>query len=91
MPIVYAQHRLPALQKIRLSDYVKIALAVRAGHEDEAEAAGAAHVQHVRREIVSHASCADPTAPKRAKYDQISEIDASVLIVRSAAIQTVCK
>lgn len=56
MPIVYAQHRLPALQKIRLSDYGKIALAVRAGNEDEAEAAGAAHVKHVRQEIVSLAS-----------------------------------
>jgi DNA-binding GntR family transcriptional regulator len=56
MPIVYAQHRLPALQKIRLRDYGKIATAVRAGREDEAEAAGAAHVQHVRQEIVSRAS-----------------------------------
>ncbi len=56
MPIVYAQHRLPALQKIRLRDYRKIATAVRAGREDEAEAAGAAHVQHVRQEIVSRAS-----------------------------------
>ena len=56
MPIVYAQYRLPALQKIRLRDYGKIALAVRARHEEEAEAAGAAHVQHVRQEIVSCAS-----------------------------------
>ena len=56
MPIVYAQHRLPTLQKIRLGDYRKIATAVRAGREDEAEAAGAAHVQHVRQEIISLAS-----------------------------------
>jgi DNA-binding FadR family transcriptional regulator len=59
MPIVYAQHQLSALQKLRLRDYAKIATAVRAGREDEAEAAGAAHVQHVRQEIVSRASEAD--------------------------------
>ena len=53
MPIVYAQHRLPALQKLRLRDYGKIATAVRTGNEDDAEAAGSAHVQHVRQEIVS--------------------------------------
>jgi DNA-binding GntR family transcriptional regulator len=56
MPIVYAQHPLPALQKMRLRDYGKIATAVRAGREDEADAAGVAHVQHVRQEIVSRAA-----------------------------------
>ena len=56
MPIVYAQHRLPALQKLRLRDYGKIAMAVRSGREDEADEAGAAHVQHVRHEIVAWAS-----------------------------------
>jgi DNA-binding FadR family transcriptional regulator len=56
MPIVYAQHRLPALQKLRLRDYGKIAMAVRSGREDEADEAGAAHVQHVRHEIVARAS-----------------------------------
>jgi DNA-binding GntR family transcriptional regulator len=56
MPIVYAQYRLPALKKLRLRDYEKIATAVRTGRQDEAEAAGAAHVQHVRQEIVLGAS-----------------------------------
>jgi DNA-binding GntR family transcriptional regulator len=56
MPIVYAQYPLPALQKLRLRDYGKMATAVRAGREDEAEAAGAAHVQHVRHEIITRAS-----------------------------------
>ena len=56
MPIVYAQHRLPALQKLRLRDYGKIAMAVRSGREDEADEAGSAHVQHVRQEIVARAS-----------------------------------
>ncbi|MEY3871444.1 MAG: hypothetical protein RLZZ296_439 [Pseudomonadota bacterium] len=59
MPIVYAQHQLPALQKIRLRDYGKMAASVRAGREDEAEAAGAAHVQHVRQEIVARAASTD--------------------------------
>ena len=59
MPIVYAQHRLPALQKLRLRDYRQIAAAVRAGHEDEADAAGSAHVQHVRHEIDSQATGID--------------------------------
>ncbi len=53
MPIVHAQHRLPSLQKIRLRDYTKIAAAVSAGQQDEAEAAGSEHVQHVRQEILS--------------------------------------
>jgi DNA-binding GntR family transcriptional regulator len=59
MPIVYAQYRLPALQKLRLRDYGEIATAVRAGREDEADAAGSAHVQHVRQEIASRATGAE--------------------------------
>jgi DNA-binding GntR family transcriptional regulator len=55
MPIVYAQYRLPALKKIRLRDYTKIATAVKTGRQDEAEAAGSLHVQHVRQEIESQA------------------------------------
>lgn len=48
MPIVYAQHRLPSLQQIRLRDYKRIAAAVLAGKADEAEALGREHVQAVR-------------------------------------------
>ncbi|WP_239467143.1 GntR family transcriptional regulator [Rhodoferax koreense] len=52
LPIVLAQHRLPSLQKIRVRDYRQIATAVAAGQVDAADAAGMAHVQHVREEIV---------------------------------------
>ncbi|RYX89439.1 MAG: GntR family transcriptional regulator [Comamonadaceae bacterium] len=52
MPIVLAQFRLPTLQKLRVQDYLKIAAAVMSGRADEAEAAGMAHVRHVRDEIV---------------------------------------
>lgn len=52
MPIVLAQFRLPTLQKLRVHDYRKIATAVVGGREDEADAAGIAHVRHVRDEIV---------------------------------------
>jgi DNA-binding FadR family transcriptional regulator len=55
MPIVHAQNRLATLQKIRLRDYSQIAAAVKAGREDEAEATGTAHVQHVRFEILARA------------------------------------
>jgi DNA-binding GntR family transcriptional regulator len=55
MPIVYAQHRLPALQKLRLHDYRKIAGAVEAGNASMADAAGSAHVRNVRKEILKHA------------------------------------
>jgi DNA-binding GntR family transcriptional regulator len=48
MPIVYAQHRLAGLQKLRLRDYRAIANAVLDGHEDEADEAGMAHVRNVR-------------------------------------------
>lgn len=51
MPIVYAQHRLPSLQQIRLRDYKRIATAVLAGKAEEAEALGREHVQTVRKYI----------------------------------------
>lgn len=53
MPIVHAQHRLTSLQQMRLADYRRIATAVLAGEPDEAEAAGAAHVQNVRAAILT--------------------------------------
>ncbi|NYH98599.1 DNA-binding GntR family transcriptional regulator [Cupriavidus plantarum] len=53
MPIVHAQHRLTSLQQMRLADYRRIATAVLAGNPDEAEAAGAAHVQNVRAAILA--------------------------------------
>jgi DNA-binding GntR family transcriptional regulator len=52
MPIVYAQHRLPSLQQLRLKDYGLIAAAVLAGREDDAEEAGRNHVRNVRHCIL---------------------------------------
>ncbi len=52
MPIVYAQHRLPTLQKLRLRDYQKIASAVKSGDGHAADAQGSAHVRNVRKEIL---------------------------------------
>lgn len=52
MPIVYAQHRLPALQKLRLRDYGIIAKAVLDGDEDAADSAGAHHVRNVRDAVL---------------------------------------
>lgn len=51
MPIVYAQHPIAALQKLRLRDYEAIAQAVAQGREDMADARGMEHVRNVRREI----------------------------------------
>lgn len=51
MPIVYAQHPIAALQKLRLRDYEAIGLAVAQGREDMADARGMEHVRNVRREI----------------------------------------
>ncbi|WP_200843444.1 GntR family transcriptional regulator [Pantoea sp. 18069] len=59
MPIVYAQHRLPALQKIRLADYRAISKAVIGGDEAGADAAGMAHVRNVRDEITRKQAQAD--------------------------------
>lgn len=58
MPIVYAQYRLPGLQKLRLRDYGAMARAVLAGAQDKADAAGMAHVQHVRA-LVLHKAAKD--------------------------------
>jgi DNA-binding GntR family transcriptional regulator len=54
MPIVYAQYRLPGLQKLRLADYHNIAKAVLAGNADEADAHASDHVRKVRAAILSH-------------------------------------
>ena len=51
MPIVYAQHPLAALQKLRLRDYEAIGQAVAQGREDAADARGMEHVRNVRGEI----------------------------------------
>lgn len=59
MPIVYVQHRLPALQKIRMADYRAIAKAVINGDEAGADAAGMAHVRNVRDEITRRQALAD--------------------------------
>lgn len=56
MPIVYAQHRLPGLQKLRLADYHTIAQAVIAGDAAGADAAGMAHVRNVRHAIAPSSS-----------------------------------
>jgi DNA-binding GntR family transcriptional regulator len=55
MPIVYAQHRLPALQQLRLKDYALIAEAVISGDPKRAEETGRSHVRNVRRCIVETA------------------------------------
>lgn len=52
MPIVHAQYRIASLQKLRLEDYRRIGAAVLQGQEAAADEAGAAHVQHVRQEIL---------------------------------------
>lgn len=52
MPVVYAQHKLPLLQKLRLRDYELIGRAVVDGDEDAADAAGMKHVKNVREEIL---------------------------------------
>lgn len=52
MPIVHAQHPLPTLLRLRLTDYRKIGIAVLAGQEAAADDAGTDHVRHVREEIL---------------------------------------
>ncbi len=59
MPIVYAQHKLPGLQKIRLADYRAIAKAVTSGDVEAADAAGMTHVRNVRQEIAHAPADAD--------------------------------
>lgn len=51
IPILYAQQRVPALQKIRLADYTHIASAVLSGDADAADKAGARHVQNIRNAL----------------------------------------
>ena len=51
MPIVYAQHRLTGLQKIRLRDYLIIGKVILDGDEVGADTAGATHVRNVREAI----------------------------------------
>lgn len=60
MPIVYAQHRPPGLQKLRLRDYCAIGKAVLAGDEAAADEAGARHVRNVRDEILRTLKAAFP-------------------------------
>lgn len=51
MPIVYAQHRPAALQKVRMRDYQAMCDAVLRGDMQAADVAGMAHVQNVRTAI----------------------------------------
>ena len=55
MPIVHAQHRLPDLMSLRVSDYRKIAEAALAGNEIAADAAGIAHVRRIRDGVLRRA------------------------------------
>ena len=52
MPIVYAQHRLTGLQKIRMRDYLIIGKAIIDGNEVGADTAGITHVRNVREAIL---------------------------------------
>ncbi|MET0282573.1 MAG: GntR family transcriptional regulator [Steroidobacteraceae bacterium] len=56
MPIVYAQHRLPGLHRLRVRDYRLIAKAVSAGLEADADEAGMAHVRNVRQLVLDKAA-----------------------------------
>lgn len=55
MPIVYAQHRPSALQKVRMRDYQAMAQAILAGNPAAADKAGMAHVHNVRTAIEQQA------------------------------------
>lgn len=52
MPIIYAQHRPAALQRMRMRDYQAICEAVLRGDAGAADQAGMRHVQNVRAAIV---------------------------------------
>lgn len=65
MPIVYAQHRLAGLQKLRTRDYRVIARAVLAGSEEEADEAGMAHVRNVRELVLRKAAGRSPESAPR--------------------------
>ena len=56
MPIVYAQHRLASLHRLRVRDYPVIGKAVMAGDAEAADAAATEHVRRVRGEILRSAS-----------------------------------
>lgn len=56
MPIVHAQYRLGSLREMRLRDYEAIGRAVLQGSAAKADEAGAAHVRHVRAEILKKAN-----------------------------------
>jgi DNA-binding GntR family transcriptional regulator len=62
MPIVYAQHRLTSLQKLRLRDYQTIGKAILEGDEASADTAGVTHVRNVREEIMRAVDEADGVA-----------------------------
>ena len=56
IPIVHAQHRLSSLNQLRVRDYQAIGRAVLKGDEMAADAAGMAHVRHVRDRILKQSS-----------------------------------
>jgi len=58
MPVVYAQHRLAGLQKLRLRDYRLIAKAVLRGDHDAADEAGMSHVRNIRELLVQKTGAA---------------------------------
>lgn len=60
MPIVHAQHRLGSLREMRLRDYEAIGRAVVQGNASKADEAGAAHVRHVRAEILKKSGDSPP-------------------------------
>lgn len=51
IPLVYAQQHIPSLQRIRLVDYQRIVAAIVDNNPDEAEQAGALHVQNVKHAL----------------------------------------
>lgn len=75
MPIVHAQHRLAALQALRLRDYHLIGEAVMRGNEAAADKAGMSHVCHVRDEILKQPAHGKPkpTAGERTDAGLVME------------------
>ncbi len=91
MPIVYAQHRPAALQQVRMRDYKAMCQAVLAGDENGADAAGMAHVRHVRESIVSlqHAAPTDvPPWPFQSTQDASLRSDSGGLPLRHSGPAT---
>lgn len=60
MPIVHAQYRLGSLREMRLRDYAAMGRAVVQGNASKADEAGAAHVRHVRAEILKKSGDSPP-------------------------------